>query len=365
MSVHPLQESLPLLLQLQVLCLQPVAAQPGLICGEKGKSIHMNVTTFTDILLMRMLQYNARKNFRVFAHHGRGNAALTHARVMALSGEQVEQFRRDGFLTVDNFLTALECDYLREKAAQIVSETDLSQHPTITFNTRDNAQSKSDYFLTSGDQIRFFFEEGAVDETGQLKVDPRYAMNKIGHALHALDPDFKKVTFSDGIKGIMKSLEMKRPAVVQSMVIFKQPNIGGAVNPHQDSTFLCTTPMNLIGVWIALEDANLDNACMWFIPGSHKAGVGQRMVRTLNGGVLGTRIYGDSLKTNPGDFVATPVRKGSLVLIHGDVIHKSEANLSDRSRNIYTFHLYDAGTSEWSKDNWLQPTETLPFPYLY
>ena len=42
------------------------------------------------------------------------------------------------------------------------------------------------------------------------------------------------------------------------------------VIPHQDSTFLHTDPMKLIGFWIALEDATLDNGCLWFIPGSHK-----------------------------------------------------------------------------------------------
>lgn len=40
--------------------------------------------------------------------------------------------------------------------------------------------------------------------------------------------------------------------------------------PHQDATFLNTTPMKLYGLWIALEDATLENGCLWFMPGSHK-----------------------------------------------------------------------------------------------
>ena len=43
-----------------------------------------------------------------------------------------------------------------------------------------------------------------------------------------------------------------------------------AVVPHQDGTFLITQPSNVIGIWIALEDATIDNSCLWFIPGSHK-----------------------------------------------------------------------------------------------
>lgn len=43
-----------------------------------------------------------------------------------------------------------------------------------------------------------------------------------------------------------------------------------AVDPHQDSTFLHTEPLGrLLGLWIALENATLENGCLWFIPGSH------------------------------------------------------------------------------------------------
>ena len=287
---------------------------------------------------------------------------------MSLSPEQVEQFRKDGFLVIDDFLSSKECEVLRERAFQIIEEADLSSHPLITFTTKDQNESahvKTDYFITSGDKIRFFFEEGAVGENGQLQVPAKVAMNKIGHALHIFEPEFKKVTFSDKMKQIAKSLELEKPCVPQSMVIFKQPKIGGLVNSHQDSSFLYTQPMNLVGFWIALEDADHDNACMWFAPGSHKAGIRGRLVRTTSDGVLKTKFEGEMPATKEEDFLSAPVRKGALVLIHGEVVHKSPPNMSDRSRNIYTFHLYDAGTSEWSKDNWQQPTEDVPFPYLY
>ncbi len=41
------------------------------------------------------------------------------------------------------------------------------------------------------------------------------------------------------------------------------------MSPHQDGTFLFNEPLKIMGVWIALEDATLENGCLWFIPGSH------------------------------------------------------------------------------------------------
>ena len=288
---------------------------------------------------------------------------------MALNGEQVEAFHRDGYLLLEDFLSHSECDALLRRTYDIIAEADLSQHPTVTFNTRGQEQLKhikTDYFLDSGDKISFFFEEGAVDEKGELKGPVEKSLNKIGHALHALEPVFRDVTSGEKMQQLAKSLGVHHPAVVQSMVIFKQPHFGGAVTPHQDSTFLHTTPMNLYGVWIALEDADTENGCLWLAPGTHAAGISRRMVRTAaKDGQVGLTFEGEDPRTDPERFVPVVVRKGSMVVIHGEVVHKSEENKSERSRNVFTFHFYDAGASEWSKANWLQPTEQVPFPHMY
>ena len=287
---------------------------------------------------------------------------------MALTEEQVETFHRDGYLLVEDFLPPSECEALLRRTYDIVAEADLAQHPTITFSTRDEEQSKhmkTDYFINSGDKIRFFFEEGALDGEGKLKGAVEKSLNKIGHALHVLEPDFKKVALGERMQRLAESLGVKRPAVVQSMVIFKQPFFGGVVNPHQDSTFLYTTPMRLYGVWIALEDADVENGCLWFAPGTHTAGIKRRMLRKELDGRVELTFEGEDAVIDPEKFVPVPVKKGSMVLIHGEVMHKSQENTSARSRNIFTFHFYDAGTSEWCRENWLQPTDNVPFPHMY
>jgi len=91
------------------------------------------------------------------------------------------------------------------------------------------------------------------------------------------------------LKGIVRDLNFVKPAICQSMYIFKQPYIGGkgltiiflnqifsyvdsnrfSVVPHQDGSYLFNNPLKIMGIWIALEDATLENGCLSFIPGSH------------------------------------------------------------------------------------------------
>lgn len=155
--------------------------------------------------------------------------------------------------------------------------------------------------------------------------------------------------------------------MLQSMVICKQPEIGGAVPPHQDSTFLYTDPPSAVGFWIALEDATRENGCLSFAKGSHRrAPVERRFVRKK--GVMGTEFVNvqgrkfsevmDSEEVGKGEEVYTlgEVKAGTLVLIHGNLLHKSEKNLSGNSRFIYTFHVIE-GKNLYDEMNWLQPPQ--------
>ena len=117
---------------------------------------------------------------------------------------------------------------------------------------------------------------------------------------------------------------------------------------------------------LALEDADLENGCLWFIPGTHTRPVTRYMVRNTQKPGPPTVFTAPPDEFNDADFVSTPVKKGSAILIHGQVVHKSEKNLSDRSREIFTFHIAEStGNTVWSKDNWIQPTDEYKFPKLF
>ena len=137
--------------------------------------------------------------------------------------------------------------------------------------------------------------------------------------------------------------------------------------PHQDSTFLYTNPPSAVGFWIALEDATIDNGCLSFAKGSHKrAPVKSRFVRKEEGGTGFEDVAGakfpehmdiEEVENDEEEgYELGEVKAGTLVLIHGNLLHKSERNLSGKSRFIYTFHVIE-GENDYDGRNWLQPPE--------
>ncbi|XP_030751443.1 phytanoyl-CoA dioxygenase domain-containing protein 1 homolog [Sitophilus oryzae] len=277
------------------------------------------------------------------------------------------QLDTDGYVVLEDFLTPAEVEALK-KQAEILTNAMPEQSERTIFSTKDseNQQNKNKYFLDSADKISYFFEAGALDSDGKLTVDPLVSLNKIGHALHELDPVFRAVSLSEKVKECAFQLGFEDPAIPQSMYIFKNPGIGSEVVPHQDAWYLHTDPMTVVGFWFALEDATIENGCLWFSKGSHKSGVHRRYIRNPDKNSEEFLIYNAPAPFyQKSSFTAVPVRKGTLVLIHGQVVHLSEINKSKKSRHAYTFHVIEQKNTKYSEENWLQYPEGKSFLSLY
>ena len=143
------------------------------------------------------------------------------------------------------------------------------------------------------------------------------------------------------------------------MYIFKQPGIGGEVGCHQDATFLWTDPISVVGFWIALEDATVENGCLWAAKGSHRGPLRQLFKRADGGGTEFEQLDATPLPQPPGDLEPLPVPAGTLVVLDGLLPHWSDANRSPRSRQAYSLHCISAA-ARYPSWNWLRRGQDMP-----
>ena len=252
-------------------------------------------------------------------------------------------YERDGFLVLPDFLPPADCDAPQARAAELVAAFDPGPTRTI-FSSHDQGHAKARYFRESGAAIGFFFEPEATDQPASL------ALNKIGHALHDLDPVFDRISRQPKVAALAQALGFAEPLLLQSMYLFKQPQIGGEVGWHQDATYLYTVPTSVTGFWIALDDADRDNGCLMALRGAHRGPLRERF-HARDGELVTERL--DPSPWPDDEPVALEARRGTLVVLHGLLPHASTPNRSGRARHAYALHLID-GRAEYSPDNWLQ-----------
>lgn len=259
-------------------------------------------------------------------------------------------FQRDGYLILNDFNSEEACDALMQRAEELSQSFNFDGHPSV-FQTSDQSKTTDDYFLNSGNNISFFFEKDAFDEKGQLKNSLFSSLNKIGHALHDLDPIFYSFSRSPQMQQLALDLKLDDWLMMQSMYIFKHAKIGGVVDVHQDASFLYTEPESCVGFWFALEDATINNGCLWAKPGGHNTSLRCKFSRKISGGT--EMISLDDTPIFTEDMIPLEVKKGTCIVLHGLLPHFSQPNTSGRSRQAYAIHTIDS-KAHYPSINWLQ-----------
>jgi phytanoyl-CoA hydroxylase len=201
-------------------------------------------------------------------------------------------------------------------------------------------------------EIEVFFEDfktnGAqiFDGHGYAETDfTRYQLRAM-HP-HRVSEKAKAWFLNPNVAEVLEEL-LERPALgVQTMYYFKPPG-GKGQGMHQDNFYLLAKPATCIAAWTAIDDADLDNGCLYVVPGSHRSGI-----HCPEDGGENWLSYGDSHITKfPRDTkpIPVPVAKGSTMFFSGNLIHGSGPNRTkDRFRRTFIGHYIDEASDQVAK----------------
>jgi phytanoyl-CoA hydroxylase len=221
--------------------------------------------------------------------------------------DQIERYRRDGFLVIENFLTPLELAEWRSAVEQAIAERDGVKIPGTEIKTGndDGINKDTDYYANVFDQLINLWQT------------------------------------NERVRKLMKSAELGKVAAQLSgatgiriwhdQALFKRP----WANPtalHLDVPYWSFSAPNAISLWVALDDATQANGCLYFLPGTHRKTDYRDIGITSNMKAIFT-VYPELERV---EAVAVPMKAGCASFHNGLCIHGAGPNLTPRPRRAMT-----------------------------
>jgi len=198
--------------------------------------------------------------------------------------------------------------------------------------------------------------EGAQDsgnDVSESEILKKYAAI---HFPHKISPLMKEAAANSKVANVLSQIVSPNVKCLQTMLFMKAPGKKGQAW-HQDEYFIPTRDKSLIGVWLALEDASIENGCLWVIPGSHKDGfIRKRVENTVSDFADLECAYLEPYTEK--DYQMVEVKEGSVIYFHGYLLHMSLKNKTeDRFRRALVSHYSSAESMlPWNQDGRLDFT---------
>ena len=200
---------------------------------------------------------------------------------------------------------------------------------------------------------------------GLVKVDDHEADDEVLkkyvaiHFPHKISPVIRQYLSHPKVTDILTQVVSPNVKCMQSMLFVKAPGKAGQAW-HQDEYFIPTRDRSLVGAWIAIDDATVDNGCLWIIPGSHQPGFIRPRVANHSDEYADVDTI-DVSEFDSSEMVPVEVKSGSVVFFHGYVLHSSQRNkTADHFRTALVNHYMSAESMlPWDQDGKLPPTEDL------
>ena len=226
-----------------------------------------------------------------------------------ISAQDIDNYRDQGYLIIENGLSQQVVDDLCNEAAEVC----LGKRGEIA---------------------------GAEEFEG---LDVAALLKKIIaiHFPHKLSGGLRDMLFNQVITDTLTQIIGPNVKCMQSMFFVKHAGRPGQAW-HQDETFIPTRDRSMTGVWIALDKATVDNGCLWVIPGSHKSGVLWPGRAHSNSEFDHTEeAYGYPFSED--EAIPVELEPGSILFFNGYLLHKSNKNTTENnSRRSYVCHYMSA-----------------------
>ncbi|MGG4047871.1 MULTISPECIES: phytanoyl-CoA dioxygenase family protein [Paenibacillus] len=252
--------------------------------------------------------------------------------------EEYKQYHRDGFVIVRGLLDPKEIEQYAVWAERLRIENE---------GKREQASEK---------------------DTDPLKAE--FAEKTRVHMISRLYPEGEQLMLHPRILDVLEALTGPDVYALQSMIFFNPPGKGGQ-GWHQDAYYIKTHPDTLIGAWIALEDADEENGCLWVVPGSnhepiypppgdHGGNVHAREAFSDLHSVEHVSHLDDEINTlskvvsHYPDPIPVPLKPGDVLFFHSHLFHRSYPNrTTDRYRRSYVCHYCNARSFvPWDHDGY-------------
>ncbi|KQS33126.1 phytanoyl-CoA dioxygenase family protein [Dyadobacter sp. Leaf189] len=243
----------------------------------------------------------------------------------SLNSSQVEEYNRDGYIVVKGLFSQEEIDKLYRTAV----ENSVMQNNAMDLNDQSGKKTRLSLWFTPGDDVFGYLirSERMVNSVWQL-------LGQESQVCH-----------------------------FHTKLMQKEPKVGGAWEWHQDYGYWYKNqfifPDQLMSVMVALTPANKENGCLQVIKGSHKMG-------RVNHGFAGEQVGADSEMVNHAlktmDLVYCDLQPGDALFFHSNLLHRSEANLSDQPRwSLISCYNSQSNLAYAELSNsWKVPVSTVP-----
>lgn len=253
-----------------------------------------------------------------------------------------ERWRRDRMVVLPDLIPEQHCADVRAETSRLAVE--LSERDDANGTT---TQRYDERLPGSAFENRIFYDDGVGRATELPPAQRERLLSRLGHRMER-NETVRRALFSPAIRALLHDA-LDEPVIATCAIIDKTPGGSFGYPSHQDNWYITPIAGDVIGVWIAIDDADEENGCLYMAPGSYRLGAA---IRTIVGEQwreikLGP-AFADDRSLEP-----VPLASGSAIIHDGLNYHRSEPNHSARRRRAIVSHFIGART-RLHPDGWLR-----------